>query len=86
MDSLSKLTVTLMRNGEKFKMYYPIGSSILSTVYLNSTHKGLIGDDLAVSFCNIVALYAGKHDEYPDANPCASVMLEYLLKATVDSH
>jgi len=66
----------------KFKMYYPSGKgSILSTVYLSSTRKGLIGDDLAISFSNIVALYAGKHEEYPDANPSASFMIEYLLTA-----
>ena len=78
-DPLTKLTVTLMKNGEKFKMYYPSGSSIICKLFLNSENNGLIGDDLAIKFSNIVALYAGKYDKYPSINPSASFMIEYKL-------
>ena len=66
-----------MRNGERFKIHRGRQSSMICKIRLNASTDALVGDNVFISFANIIALHGGHSGEYSDVNPSASFFIEY---------
>ena len=84
-EALTKLTITLMRNGESFNVYGPFnGPPTVSTVYLCSDRGGLrILEDVSIPFAHILSLHDGNSDVRFRTDLSASFGIEYAVNGDV---